>query len=135
MGCYRYVPREMAALPANAEVAVDLSPTGSNNVRPSIGDGVSVVEGRLTNIDSSGLTLSLSMVRRRFDGPSTWNGETLQLSRGDYDRVREKQLSRGRTTAAAVGFGALGVGLLVAIAKATGILFVSGSGKGPIPPP
>jgi hypothetical protein len=133
-GCYRYVAKDVTSLAPNTEVSVDLSASGMNNVKPAIGDGVTGVNGRVTEVNGTRFTLALTTVRRRFDGASNWNGETLQLATTDFDRIREKQLARGRTTAAAVGLGAVGVGLLFVIAKATGLVYSSGGGK-PIPPP
>ena len=134
--CYRYVPVEPGALPSGTEVAVDLSSTGSANVRPSLGDFATRLEGRVTEADASGITLLLSSVQRRGEvQPSTWNGESIKLASADIAGMKTRQLSRGRTTVAAVALGAASVGLVIAIAKAVGLLEVSGGGGKPIPPP
>jgi hypothetical protein len=135
-GCYRYVASEPGALSPGAEVSIDLSSAGAASVRPSLGDFVTRVEGSVSESDASGFTISLASVQRRGEvTPSTWNGESLRLSLADISGVRTRQFSRGRTTAAAVALGAASVGLVIAIAKAAGLLEGSGSPGRPNPPP
>ena len=135
-GCYRYVATDPTALPSGSEVTIDLTSAGTANVRPAIGDFVNRVEGRVTQVDSSGITLALLAVRRRGDVASgTWSGESLRLARGDIDGMKTKQFSRGRTTVSAIALGGAAVGLVIAFAKAVGILETSGGGGKPVPPP
>jgi hypothetical protein len=135
-GCYRYVPADRAGLASGMHVVIDLSAAGREHVRPTIGEFVTTVEGNVAQASADSLTLSLVSVLRRGDlGPSTWNGETIHLAAADMERVRRSELSRGRTTVAAASLSAAGVGLVYAIARAAGIAFVSGSGKGPVPTP
>jgi hypothetical protein len=134
--CYRYIPVEPGSLTSGTEVAVDLSSTGSATVRPSLGDFATRLEGRVSESSASGITLLLSAVQRRGEvQPSTWNGESIRLGTSDIAGLKTRELSRGRTTVAAVALGAASVGLVIAIARAVGILEVSGSGPKPIPPP
>jgi hypothetical protein len=134
--CYRYVPVEPSSLASGTEVTVDLSSAGSATVRPSVGDFATRLEGRVSESSTSGITLLLSTVQRRGEvQPSTWNGESIRLSTADIAGMRTRELSRGRTTVAAVALGAATVGLVVAIARAVGLLEVSGGGGKPIPPP
>lgn len=135
-GCYRYVPVEPGTLSPGTEVAVELTSTGTANVRPSIGDFATRLEGRITESNAEGLTLQLTSVQRRGEPkPSTWAGETIRLGATDINGVNLRQFARGRTTVAAVALGAASVGLVIAIARAVGILEVSGGGGKPIPPP
>jgi hypothetical protein len=135
-GCYKYVAAEPSSLSNGREVAIDLSSAGTVNVRPAIGDFVSRVEGTVTQSSSSGITLALHAVRRRGEvASSTWKGESLELASGDIASVRTKEFSKSRTTASAVALGGLGVGLVIALAKAVGLLENSGGSGKPIPPP
>lgn len=135
-GCYRYVASEPGALKAGTAVAIDLTSSGTANVRPAIGDFVTSVEGSVTESNGSGVTLALMAVRRRGDvSPSTWTGESLHLASADIEGVKTRQFARGRTTVAAVALGAAAVGLVIAIARATGLLEVSGGGGKTVPPP
>jgi hypothetical protein len=133
VGCYRNVPVEGISVANGTRVIVDLTSTGSATLRPSIGDFVTRVEGDVTESNSNGMTLSLFAVRRRGDvAPSSWTGEQIRLSRDDIAQVQRAELSRARTTVASIALGAVGVGLVYVIARATGL--VSGSGGGRIPP-
>jgi len=135
-GCYRYVETAPSAITAGTEIAVDLTSAGTVNVKPALGDFVTQVEGNVTESNGSGITLSLLSVRRRGDvAPSTWSGESLQLTTADIAGVKTRQFSRGRTTAAWAALGAGAVGLVAIIAKATGLIDASGSGGKTVPPP
>jgi hypothetical protein len=135
-GCYRAVPVEPTQLTSGMRVVVDLSQSGSDRLRPSIGNYVTTIEGDVEAARADSLTLALTSVYRRGEvAPSTWTGETIHLAASDMERVKRSELSRGRTTAAAVGLGAVGVGLIYTIARATGLVGGGGGGKGPVPTP
>lgn len=136
-GCYNYISATNPAdLTHGAEVSIDLTSTGAANVRPSIGDFVTTVEGRVSEAGPEGITLELMSVKRRGDvSPSTWHGESLQLGISDIGEIQRRELSRGKTAVAITALAAASVGLVIAIAKATGLLEVSGGAGKPIPPP
>lgn len=135
-GCYRYSPAEPSGMPAGSHVRIALTSAGTSRLRPSIGDFAIEVEGAVTSANADTLTLALTAVRRRGEvQASLWQGESIQLLKSDVDELRLRELSRKRTTGALVAVGAVGVGLVIAIAKAVGILESSGSGKGPPPVP
>jgi hypothetical protein len=130
-GCYRYVPTEAPTVSSGKRVMIDLTSTGTANVRSALGDFVTSVEGRVSEANSAGMSISLIGVRRRGDSaPSTWSGETLRLASTDIYQVREHELSRSRTTLASVALGATSVAVIVAIARATGL--AGGSSGRPI---
>jgi hypothetical protein len=135
-GCYHYVAADRASLAPGTPVAIDLTNRGMVNVSPRIGDNVMTVEGNVTEAAGSGITLTLLAVQRRGENlASTWEGESIHLAPEDIDDVRRRELSRSRTTIASVALGAAAVGLVIALAKATGLLQSSGMVKGPPPPP
>jgi hypothetical protein len=134
-GCYRYVPVEDTRLAPATPVSIELSAQGTRSVASRIGSNVVVVEGNVTEASPSSLTLALMSVRRRGENSvSTWSGESLTLAREEIDQVSRKELSPRRTAVASVALGAASVGLVVAIAKATGAASGSAGGK-PSPNP
>ena len=134
-GCYRYVPTARSSLAPGAPVMIALTLLGSVNTAQRIGNNVAAVEGTVSDIDSAGVTVSLLSVRRRGENlASTWSGELLRLSSEDILEIRSKELSRGRTAVAWTAFAAGSAGLVVAIAKATGLVGGSSGGR-PIPTP
>jgi hypothetical protein len=134
-GCYQYVPADHTDLPPATAISVELSARGTTNVASRIGENVVAVEGNVTESTSSSLTLALLAVRRRGENtPSTWNRESITLATDEIGRVKRRQLSRGRTAVASAALATASVGLVVAIAKATGSAEGSVVGK-PSPNP
>lgn len=134
-GCYQYVPATAHTLPPATPVFVELSPRGTVNVASKIGDNVMGVEGSVTEANASSLTLALNAVRRRGENVvSNWSGESLTLGLEDISQVKRRELSRRRTAVASVALGAASVGLVVAIARATGAASGSVGGR-PVPNP
>ncbi|HEX4936397.1 MAG TPA: hypothetical protein VFV33_24620 [Gemmatimonadaceae bacterium] len=133
-GCYTYRDVSTSApLPHDTMVRVELTDAGTTHVTPTIGASVLYVEGALQRSSAEGVTLRVTALRRRGEPDARWTGDLLQLSKEDVRYLSERKLSRGRSIAAGASFGALGVGLLYAIAKATGL--VSGSpSRPPVPP-
>lgn len=134
-GCYTYRPLSLDAPPATGSaVRVELTDRGTSDVTPAIGPGVLVLEGALlASGEREGIRIAVASLQRRGEGATQWTGQELALTRDDIRVASERQLSRGRSIAAATGFTAAGVALLVAIARATGL--VSGSPGGPKVPP
>lgn len=134
-GCYHYVPVASNAPPAGSHVAVEISTRGAVNLIPRLGDNVVSLEGELTSADENGITVSVLSVKRRGDlQASNWTGASVTLAGADVIEVKKRQLSKGRTIIASSALGAAMVGLVVAIAKATG-LASGGTGERPIPTP
>jgi hypothetical protein len=135
-GCYHYVPVEGHAIPPATQVSVELTSMGSAAVQQSLGDRVEAVEGEVMQTEpNGGLTLALLSVHRRGEvKPSLWARETLRLGANDINSVSRREISRKRTFVASAALGATAIGLVVAIAKATGA-FDGGSGGGKGPPP
>ena len=132
-GCFDY--HRIDAAPENAGgkyVRVELSDAGTSNVVPAIGPYVLYVEGEVESADTQGMTLTLRAVSRRGEGIAKWNGEKLSLKSVDIRAIRERLLSRRKSTIAGTAFGALGVALVFVIAKATGLVS-GGPNNPPIP--
>ncbi|HVT41141.1 MAG TPA: hypothetical protein VHE78_19045 [Gemmatimonadaceae bacterium] len=133
-GCYVYHPITTSAASTGKYVRAELTDAGSASVAPAIGTNAVWIEGEVQEARDARLTVTLRVVNRRDLGESTWNGETVSLSAGDIRTVRERVLSRGRTATTVSLLSAGGIGVIYAIAHATGL--VSGSsGRPPTPPP
>ena len=132
-GCYAYHPTTPAAIGIGSYVRAELTDAGAASVQPAIGTSVLWIEGEVREANERGLTLALRTVNRRDFGESSWNGETVSLTAGDIRFLNERVLSRGRTTAMVSALSVGGLGLIYAIAHATGL--VAGSTGRPPPPP
>ena len=64
-GCYHAVPVAPTQLANGMHVVVDLSESGSDRLRPTIGNYVTMIEGDVEALKSDTLTLALTSVYRR----------------------------------------------------------------------
>ena len=134
-GCYHYIPVANTSLAPGTLVSVNVSTRGAERLSPSLGTSVSVLDGAVVSANGGGMTLALKSIRRRGElQPSSWAGEPISLAADDVERVQERRLSRGRTFAAATALVAGAVGVIIAIAKASGNAS-GGPGGRPIPNP
>ncbi len=132
-GCYRNIPTQYQSVATGNDVVVTLTSQGTSRLAPSIGDFATKIEGGVMSADGGTMTLALHSVTRRGElNPTKFQGETVSLSQGDVSELFTKQISRGRTTTAFVVLGAASVAVVIALAKAVGILESSGTGQ-PIP--
>ena len=132
-GCYAYQPMTAGAPSTGKYVRAELTDAGAAAVAPAIGSNVLWVEGEIQSTDDGRITVALRTVNRRTFGESTWNGETVSLAAGDVRTLQERVLSRGRTTAFVSVVSAGAIGVIYAIATASGL--VSGSSGRTTPPP
>ncbi len=133
-GCYTYRDVSPSTSLANDTIVrVELTDAGTQHVTQAIGSQVLLVEGALQRNGNDGIALRVTSLRRRGENETRWTGDLLQLNREDVRYMSERKLSKGRSVIAGSGFGALGIGLLYAIAKSTGL--VSGSPSRPPTPP
>lgn len=133
-GCYRNIPTQYQSVATGNDVVVTLTSQGTARLAPSVGDFVTRIEGGVLSSDAGTMTIALHSVTRRGElNPTKFNGETVSLSQGDVSDLFTRQLSRGRTTTAFVVLGAASVAVVIALAKAVGILESSGNGN-PTPP-
>jgi len=104
-GCYTYVPSSTAPV-AGSEVSVILTDRGRVALNDRVGPEMDQLRGRLVSSTDSSVTLSMRESVSLRGVSANWTDEVLTLARDHFGSVRLKQLSRGRTTALAGGFGA-----------------------------
>ena len=132
-GCYHYIPVANTALAPGTLVSVNVSTRGAERLSPSLGTSVSVLDGAIVSTNGDGMTLALQSIRRRGElQPSSWAGEPITLAADDVAQVQERRLSRGRTIAASTALVAGAIGVIIAIAKASGNAS-GGPGGRPVP--
>ncbi len=129
--CHRYVPVGTTPEPG-ADVRVELSESGRENLAPVLGTAVTSVEGRVVSLADTGLRLAVTAVRTgRAGGAQPWEGEgSVMIPPSAYREVNQRKLARRRTALLA---GGIAVG--AAVLAATGIGSDEGGGGGPGPPP
>lgn len=106
--CYSYAPSVTPPAPG-ARVSAELTDAGTVELARYLGPGAGTIEGRVLTVDDSVLNLAVSAVRKRNGAESEWSGEPVPLRRALVAHLGVRELSRGRTAAAAGAF-ALAVG-------------------------
>lgn len=133
-GCYTY--QEVATGPTIAPggvVRIELTDNGTADLAKQIGPYVMVIEGTVQSNTDQGITLGVSSLRRRGEADTKWTGDALTVPRMDVRVLSQRTPSRTKTAVAIGVFAAVGVGLMVAIAKATGLVSGSPPTSQPVP--
>ena len=99
--CYTYVAPSSAELTPGTRLDVALTDRGRADLADQIGSGVLRLEGRLLSNSPQEYVLGVTRVRAIDGTSSRWAGERLSISRDHVATVRERRLSRSRTTIAA----------------------------------
>ena len=95
--CQSYSAVALSAVPVGAHVQIDLTENGSNAVATNVGAHVAQLEGRVSRVDPSGLSLVLSELTR--SGGTTEIGEdrTVTVPADAVAVVRVESLSATRS--------------------------------------
>ncbi len=115
-GCYTYQYLPEAPRPGT-RIAVDLTDVGRSELADNVGPDILQVEGRLTQVADSQITLAVTRTVALRGLAQDWAGEAVTLRTGQYRMVRERTFSAPRTVvlagAVTAGFVAFvaGVGL------------------------
>lgn len=136
-GCYSYVPADPAAgaLPAGAEVRVELTPLGASRLAALVGPRAVRIDGRLHSVGGDGTITIVPRTILAMDGAqSEWSGDApLLLTADAVASFGERRLSRRRTIIAAGTATAAAVAIGVAAARWAGDK--GGETENPPPPP
>ena len=128
-GCV-FAVRPMDSIPPGDKVVLQLNDRGISDMAPTLGSGVYLVGGRLRQVDSTRLVLSMGGTRSTYDGfpyygynasaysflPTEWNGETMSIPKVDVAVARQQRISTPLAVAIGAGVVATGVstGLIIA---------------------
>lgn len=125
-GCYRLTPIETdAQLASGTELRIELTDAGAVRLASMVGPRVEVIDGRtLENTDTSVVVAVTETINRARIG-MPWNGERVEVPRTAIDRLRARELDRGRSWLA----GAAGVAGIFLLSR----VFDWGGGSDAIP--
>ena len=129
-GCV-FAVRPMNSIPPGDRVVLQLNDRGISDMAPTLGSGVYLVGGRLRQVDSTRLVLSMGGTRSTYDVfpyygynngsnycllPTEWNGETVSIPKVDVAVARQQRVSTPIAVAIAASVVATGVstGLIIA---------------------
>lgn len=101
--CYSRQPIAVGAAPLGATVVVQLTDQARVDLRGSLGAQPEFVEGRVTALNDSALTLAVRGVESLRGEQTRWAGESVVLRRAGIATVQTKQFSTARTAVLAAG--------------------------------
>jgi len=122
-GCYRYTPidTQASASALGDEVRLRLTDAGAVTLAPLVGNRVEIVDGRLSSVADTALTLSVTSTTDRLGSETPWKGEQVTVPRSALAGIERRHLDRGKSYLV----GGITAGLVAAV----GIGFnISGSG-------
>ena len=107
--CYRYVPSTRDALAPGAEVRLSLTPEGTSQLVPLLGNQTTAVEGRVLNASDTAYVLALSGTLKSLgaNGSSSvsrtiWAGDSVAIPGVVVGTVERRRLDSRRTTLLAI---------------------------------
>jgi hypothetical protein len=123
-GCYRYTPIESEAPPAlGTDVRVRLTDAGAVSLAPLVGVRIELVDGRLTSVADTSVTLAVTGTTDRLGNETPWRGEEVAIPRALFSGLEQRTLDRNKSYLV----GGITAGLVAAV----GIGFaINGSGGG-----
>jgi hypothetical protein len=129
-GCYNYNAIDQSTPPQGMVVSLDLNDQGTASLASKLGPGVERMRGKVVNSENGDLMIAVDVTETHGGVESYWNGENVAVSRAYISRLRERELSRGRTAVliAAIVLGAVVIG---AAAAGASILDLNGGGGPP----
>lgn len=130
LGCYSYRPTYGQAPTAGGQVRVSLSDAGRAQLSDQLGESIDWVQGTIASVDSTQLTVDVTLTRSLRGSYATWFGDRVQIPSRGVSQVTSREFSKSRSWFLAAGLTA---GLVV-LGKMIS-LQVFGDGKNPEEPP
>jgi hypothetical protein len=120
--CYRYTPIESSSPALGSEVRLRLTDAGAITMAPLVGNRIEVVDGHVSSLTDTSMTLSVTGTIDRLGSEVTWKGEQVVFPRTTVAGLERRSLDKGKS----YFVGGITAGLVAAV----GIGFsISGSGS------
>ena len=123
--CYRYTPIESASPALGTEVRLRLTDAGAVTLGPLVGNRVELVDGRISSVADTGLTLSVTATTDRLGVEVPWKGEEVVFPRSALAGVERRSLDRGKSYLV----GGIAAGLVAAVGVGFSITGNGGAGR------
>ena len=121
--CYRYTPIDSSSPALGSEVRLRLTDAGAITMAPLVGNRIEVVDGHISAVADTTVTLSVTQTTDRLGSEVTWKGEQVVFPRTTVAGLERRSLDKGKSYLV----GGITAGLVAAV----GIGFsVSGNGSG-----
>jgi hypothetical protein len=121
--CYRYTPIDSPSPALGSEVRLRLTDAGAITMAPLVGNRIEVVDGHISSLADTSVTLSVTGTIDRLGSEVTWKGEQVMFPRSTVAGLERRSLDKGKSYLV----GGIAAGLVAAV----GIGFsISGNGSG-----
>ena len=121
--CYRYTPIDLPSSTLGADVRIRLTDAGAITLAPLVGNRIELVDGRVSAIADTSVTLAVTGTTDRLGVETPWRGEQVTFPRSTLSDFEGRSLDRRRSYVV----GGIAAGLVAAV----GIGFtISGNGGG-----
>ena len=122
-GCYRYSPIDPTPAALGSEVRVRLTDAGAVTLAPYVGNRVELVDGRVSSVADTAITVAVTATTERLGVETPWRGELVTIQRSMLAEFRGRSIDRRRSFVV----GGIAAGLVAAVGVGFGL---SGSGGG-----
>jgi hypothetical protein len=129
-GCFTYVHVDPNAVTPGRDVHVELTDAGTAGLASLIGPGMVGIDGRVMQIDTSGIQLAVTQTTDRRAIEHLWRGEPVTVPRPFVNTVSQRKFSATRTGLLSAGILAAVVGGVAGAHAATSSSSGGGSGHG-----
>ena len=121
--CYSYTPIDSPSPALGSEVRLRLTDAGAITMAPLVGNRIEVVDGHISSLADTSVTLSVTGTTDRLGSEVTWKGEQVMFPRSTVAGLERRSLDKGKSYLV----GGIAAGLVAAV----GIGFsISGNGSG-----
>ena len=105
---------------------VRLTDAGAVSLAPYIGNRVELVDGRVSAVTDTSVTLAVNETTDRLGVETPWRGESVTIQRGMLEEFRGRSISRGRSFMA----GGITAGLVALVGVGFTLSGSGGDGRG-----
>ena len=121
--CYRYTPIDSSSPALGSEVRLRLTDAGAITMAPLVGNRIEVVDGHISSVADTAVTLSVTQTTDRLGAEVPWKGEHVVFPRTTVAGFERRSLDKGKSYLV----GGITAGLVAAV----GIGFsITGNGSG-----
>jgi hypothetical protein len=125
-GCYSYNPIDLTPSAVGADVRVRLTDAGSVTLAPYVGNRIELIDGRVSAIVDTAVTLAVTGTTDRVGTETSWRGEQVTIPRAMVAQFGGRSINRRRSFMA----GGIAAGLVAAVGVGFGISGSGGGGRG-----
>ena len=120
--CYRYTPIDSSSPALGSEVRLRLTDAGAIVMAPLVGNRIELIDGHVSSVADTAVTLSVTQTTDRLGSEVTWKGEQVVFPRTAVAGLERRSLDKGKSYL----MGGITAGLVAAV----GIGFsISGNGS------